>query len=168
MPQLKEKSGDVADISRVQLPALIFPVLTGFAFSIAYGFIAAAGAKVHWFALVFAFNYGIFVFVSVLVTTTTYAVEAMTHRAGAALVVTVGAKNLLAFGSVSWTTRGLGRDLTSLPLKGSLTLLLTFSRALLLFPLPTRAATCTATASSPAPSSAGCSWLFRSSSSCPR
>ena len=53
--------------------------------AVLYGFLAQDGSKYHWFGLVFAFNYHIFFFVCVLIVTTTYAVESMTHRAGAAL-----------------------------------------------------------------------------------
>ncbi|KAM0788370.1 hypothetical protein ACM66B_001510 [Microbotryomycetes sp. NB124-2] len=80
-----------------RLPAMIFPCVTGFALSLAYGFMAEAGNKIHWFGIVFAFAWTLFHFVSVLITTTAYAVESRSHHAGAALVM--GGKNIIAFGT---------------------------------------------------------------------
>ncbi|KAM0788728.1 hypothetical protein ACM66B_002820 [Microbotryomycetes sp. NB124-2] len=82
-----------------RLLALIFPTVTGLAVALGYGFIMQAGNKLHWFALVFTFNYLVAFFVAVLITTTTYVVECLPHRAGAALVMVVGGKNILSFGT---------------------------------------------------------------------
>jgi hypothetical protein len=75
--------------------------VTGVISAILYGFLAQDGNKYHWFGLVFVFNYHIFFFVCVLIVTTTYAVESMSHRAGAALVMVVGGKNIVSFGTAT-------------------------------------------------------------------
>ncbi|KAK4051861.1 hypothetical protein OIV83_002566 [Microbotryomycetes sp. JL201] len=84
-----------------RLPAMIFPCITGFLAALMYGLCAEHRDKVHWFAIVFAFAWTLFHFVSVLITTTAYAVESRSHHAGAALVMVVGGKNLISFGTAT-------------------------------------------------------------------
>lgn len=55
----------------MQLPPLIFPVITGLAIVIMYGYCAESAPKAHWFSIVFAVNYATYYFVCVLVVTTT-------------------------------------------------------------------------------------------------
>lgn len=82
----------------LQLPPLIFPVISGLAIIVMYGYCAQSAPSTSWFSIVFAVNYATFYFVSVLIVTTTYAVEALTHHAGPAIVMVVGGKNIIAFG----------------------------------------------------------------------
>ena len=54
-----------------RLPCLVFPVVTGIAASLMYGFCASNPDKVSWFSIVFSNNYGTYCFICSLIVTTT-------------------------------------------------------------------------------------------------
>lgn len=55
----------------LQLPALIFPVITGLAVVIMYGYCAQTAPKTSWFSIVFGMNYATYYFVCVLIVVST-------------------------------------------------------------------------------------------------
>lgn len=82
-----------------RLPLLIIPGIIGFGGILLYGFTASnTDHKFSWWAPVMGWTMLEFTFVCALILSTTLAAEAWPKNPGPALVVVVGAKNIISFG----------------------------------------------------------------------
>ena len=82
-----------------RLPLLIVPGIVGFGGILLYGLTASnPGHKFSWWAPVMGWTLLEFTFVCALILSTTFAAEAWPKNPGPALVVVVGAKNIISFG----------------------------------------------------------------------
>lgn len=79
---------------------LVLPSLVAIVSTVLYGYSAQYPERFgnHWIAPFFFQGGIVFAFTSSLIITTTFAVECCPQAAGPALVIAVGAKNLVAFG----------------------------------------------------------------------
>ncbi|CEO60080.1 hypothetical protein PMG11_04723 [Penicillium brasilianum] len=93
------KRKDGVHFAEQQLVPLIVPTIVGVAGLILYGFTAESPQSSSSWGIIMGWTLYNFAFISTIIVTTSYASEVMPSNPGAALILVVGAKNVVSFGA---------------------------------------------------------------------